>query len=450
MMPRPQDLWLSAKASMTNGWYFRDDEASKDRMRWLVFQQTNGVMGNLVGGYFLNGLFLYMGGDAAFITGVGMITQATNLLQLVAPLLMERFQKRKKLLLFLYGMLQLTNLVVLGLIPFVPAQQQMRLLIVNVMIVVINTFNALWGPGSAIWQLQSLTPATRTRWFALHTMLSGFLVAVFNLIGSRVVDAFTAAGNQLAGLWLLRFVTIAIAVFNIFLLARNRELPYEQKQGGFSVRDMVQKSLREKKYLLTVGIAVCWSFIANLSAFYAVYLQGDLKISYSLLYLINMLNLPIMFFITPIWARLSKRVHWYVIVAICMAGHAVQHFALPFVTTSSILVYAIAAIFVFFFSNGINLAFANLPYINIPRENQTASMGFYSTVNCLAALGGITVGRFLIQRTAGHTLTLFGLEMVGSQYLMFGSSFMLALGGLICLLLFKKLKRTYGVEAESE
>jgi hypothetical protein len=55
---------------------------------------------NLIGAYFLTGLFLYVGADDSFIGAISMVTFGANLLQLLAPLLLERFSSRKKLLIY--------------------------------------------------------------------------------------------------------------------------------------------------------------------------------------------------------------------------------------------------------------------------------------------------------------------------------------------------------------
>ena len=56
-------------------------------------------LGNLIGGSFWTGLLILMNASDSFIGSMSMISTAANMLQLFAPILLERFEHRKKLLL---------------------------------------------------------------------------------------------------------------------------------------------------------------------------------------------------------------------------------------------------------------------------------------------------------------------------------------------------------------
>jgi hypothetical protein len=66
---------------------------------------------------------------------------------------------------------------------------------------------------------------------------------------------------------------------------------------------------------------------------------------------------------------------------------------------------------------GINLSFTGVPYINIPKKNQTIFIGFYSTMANLGALLGAAIGRSFVSSTENLSLTLFGLPFGNKQVL---------------------------------
>lgn len=71
-----------------------------------------------------------MHADDGFIGITTMISTAANMLQMFAPLLLERFPRRKALLLTLYTIMMAMNILHVGLIPLFPIGQQAQLALV--------------------------------------------------------------------------------------------------------------------------------------------------------------------------------------------------------------------------------------------------------------------------------------------------------------------------------
>ena len=80
---------------------------------------------------------------------------------------------------------------------------------------------------------------------------------------------------------------------------------------------------------------------------------------------------------------------------------------------------------------GINLPFASIPYVNIPRENQTVFIGFYSTVANFAALIGVTIGKYFIAATEDVNINILGFEMVNKQYMLLLTAGLMAIAVLL-------------------
>ena len=95
-----------------------------------------------------------------------------------------------------------------------------------------------------------------------------------------------------------------------------------------------------------------------------------------------------------------------------------NYIGLSFVSRETLALYPLAVIFSFLVAPGINLVFANMPYINIPEKDQTNYIGFYSAMNNLAALLGVLTGKEFIKHTEGMALSLLGMEMQNKQYIL--------------------------------
>lgn len=93
--------------------------------------------------------------------------------------------------------------------------------------------------------------------------------------------------------------------------------------------------------------------------------------------------------------------------------------------------YPLTLAYAFILSVGINLAFTNVPYINMPEKNQTVFIGFYSTMANLGALIGVTIGRQLVEGLHAVNFQFLGLTFVDKQVLVLIVGVVMALTAVI-------------------
>lgn len=427
----PGRILRRCRDAFLDGWYFGDAD-SRSRACHLQYNYTANIIANYIGGNFYTGLMLYLNADDAFIGLMSIFVFSANCLQLLSPLVMEMFPKRKKILIFARLIIQFINIIFIGAIPFFPFGQQAKLVIFGASVLTINLINAIAAPGMTAWHLQSLPNQVRVKYFSLLQMTNGTIVATFNLIGGAVVDKFREANLELWGFEALRIFAALLLVYDIFLLTRIKETDYE-KGEKINLKDLLIRPLKEKLYLRTVGIAVTWSMIANIpGSYYSVYLLRDLEISYSFLNIVSMLNVPILICLMPVWSRFLRKYSWLKTCNLSILLYACHYIILAMVNANNCMwLYPISQIYAFVLAVGINLSFSNIPYINIPKQNQTLYIGFYSTMTNLGALIGVTFGRELVT----HTEELVVMGMGNKQLLVFVVGALMMIGsGLIFLL----------------
>ena len=421
--PKPHEIDLRHMARrtrdmFTEGWYVKGDPMSKDRERLLFCSYTSNVIANLVGGTFWTGFLLLMNADDAFIGTMTMIATATNMLQFFAPLLLERFSRRKGLLTGLRGLLYLLNVLFVGLIPLFPAASQARLSMLAITVLTVNILNAVTSPGISIWHVQSVPQNIRPYFYSIITMTVGAVVAVMNLAGSKVVDFMAARGMAYEGFMVLRGVAAALCVVELILYSRIKEYPYETSGAAFRLRDLVLEPFRNKPYLRTVAVTFLWNIAANLpGSYYTVYLLKNLGVSYSYITLISMLNIPVTLFLTPVWRRALAKHGWFKTLYLSVSVYLLHYIVLALVTRKSLFLYPLSQVLAYVFAVGINLSFTGIPYVNMPEKRQTAFIGFYSSAANLAALLGVTMGRYFIIWTDKMQLNIWGFEVVNKQAL---------------------------------
>lgn len=410
----------------TEGWYVKGDPMSKDRARLLACNYTSNVIANMIGGTFWTGFLLLLNADDAFVGTITMITTAANMLQFIAPLFLERFKQRKKMLTILRGVIYLLNVVFIGVIPLFPVGSQFRLTMVAVSVLLVNVINALIAPGLSIWHVQSVPNNVRQYFYSTVTMTVGAVVAVFNLIGSKVVDVLTAQGLEYIGFSVLRIFAVILCVVELILYSKIKEYPYESSSAKFTVKDLFTEPFKNPKYLFTVAVVFLWCFAANMpGSYYTVYLLRDLEVSYSYITVISMFNIPIVLLLTPFWRKILTKHGWFKTLYMSLAVYLVHYFLLAMVTKQTLFIYPISQIMAYVFAIGINLAFTGIPYVNMPEKNQTVFIGFYSSISNLAALLGVTLGKYFVLFTEEMKLNIFGFMFGNKQALVMVTGIML-------------------------
>jgi len=385
---------------------------------------------------------LLLGADRGFLGLLTIIGVAANTIQFLTPLFLERFTNRKKLLLWIRGIMLLINIGFIGAIPLFPVGQQTALTMTAVSVLTVNMLSALYAPGMTVWHLQSIPPNVRTGYFSLITMTAGAVTYSLNLLGSKLVDIFKANGAEYQGLLILRCVALALAAFDMYLLSKVKEYSYERVEKPPAFLDLFVRPFREKLYLRTVAVGVLWSFSANIpGTYFTVYLLEEVKTTYSYLTLINFLYVPVVLLLTPVWRKILGRFSWFKTLYIAMSMYLVQYLGLAFVARPTLWLYPVIAVFAYLMAVGINLSFSAIPYVNMPKQNQTMSIGFYSTAANLSALVGLTLGREFVLRMEGVRVSLFGMTLGNLQLLMLVTAVAMAVATLLIYLLQRNLPR---------
>lgn len=418
MLKHLHAVFTAAKGRLSN-WKAGRDEAAISRQNILLSGTTSGVVNNLIGGNFFTGFLLLLNADDAFMGLITMAGFVGNLLQVLSPLLLERFGSRKRLLIISRAIIYFLNIVVISLIPFIHGTDRLKLMMILCIILLINLVNAITAPGFAVWHIKSIPENIRANFFSTFSIINSVIIYTLILVTSRIIDVFKENENEIQGLLLFRGIALLLCLVDIYFLFRIKEYPNEKSGTKVSLINVLLNPFKEKKYLITVLIACLWNFSANMPGpYFNVYMLKDLKISYSFLNLVNMANIPVIIFLTPIWRRRINRTSWFGTLYFSMCLYLLTYVALAFVTKGTLFMYPAAIIFSFIIAPGINLVFSNIAYINIPDKDQTNYIGFFSTMNNLAALLGVLVGKEFIRNTEGIDISLLGLGMQNKQYIL--------------------------------
>jgi fucose permease len=153
----------------------------------------------------------------------------------------------------------------------------------------------------------------------------------------------------------------------------------------------------------------------------------DLGVSYFFLNIVNIVSVPALLFIAPVWRKQVERFSWRGTLTIAVGLYFPHLFVLGFVTRETLFLYPIAMISAILVSPGINLVMANMAYMNLPERDQTAYIGLYVSLNSLAAFLGSAVGASFILSTSNLHFEIGGMLLGNKQLLLVITGVMMAL-----------------------
>jgi len=394
-----------------NRWFIAGDNYAFN----LSFYLTNGS--------FLTGYLLLLHADNAYLGLFSMVLFLGNSFQFLAPLVLNRFARRRPLLLAARAFYQLMNIVLLGLAFRLPPSVQLPFLLAVTFFGYAGS--AVTSPGVQAWHLRSIPEDKRIRFFSFLNVTLNLLNYVCILLASRVVDAFKADGNEMLGLTLLRVGAVVFAVVDLALMARIREYPEPPAPShAGSLLDV----FKSRPYLGSVAIAALYTFATcTAGPYFTAYLLQDVGMAYTTISLVSALVVPVMLLTTPLWTRILERYGLFRVFRLCILLFSLQYFALAFTSKATTWIYPVAALYSYVFATGSGNVMSNLPFRNLPEVNRTNALGFYAASTSVAAILGILLGRQFMAWTQSVRFSLLGVDFGNRQLILFLS------GGLVAL-----------------
>lgn len=421
----------------------KNEEYARNRLHILRFSILANVIAILYGGYFFTGLLLRLGADDAYMGYVTIVTYVGNLAAVFSPLLVERFAKRKRMLLISRGAYYLLLLGFITAVPFIGNGDGVKLALILTAVSAANLIAALTGSGMSVWHLQSLPESVRSSFFTNLNMIIGVLNMVLLNIAGLVADYFKGLGQEMLGIVLLRSIALLVAFAEIYSLSRIREYPYAVTPKKINLVDIFRNPLKNKRYRAVMAIIVLWTLTASIPGpFFQVYLIRDLQISYSFLSMVNLLNIPVLLIAMPIWGRVIGRLGDVKIMP-PLAGLITLHFlSLAFVTKANYLwLYPVSVFYYFILAAGITQAASLMPYKFIPDAGQSNFLSFYGTMNTLAALLGTVVGQRFVMATEAVRVAAGPFSLGNKQIVMLLTGVMVLLGAVTMFFINRYLER---------
>jgi MFS family permease len=424
-LSRPAKI-LKGKALSVSRLVSGDTAESVSRKYILPWNATANIAGNLIGGNFLVGLYAILHVGDVLMGLITTLIQFCSIFQVFSPLLLDRF-RRKKLVLLVTRIIYYTfMIVIIGLIPFLPARNELRIQFLVVTMILAYLINALTGPGYSVLHIRSIPREMQADFFSAINLLNYIGIYVFILLCGYVVDFFRNRGSFLAGITAVRVIALAFAAFEIYCHCHVHEFD-EPMEKNRRRKFNPFLPLKDRHFTICTLLAGLYSFSANIPGlYYSSYLVNDVVVPYSFLGLVNFLSVPCMIIFIPFWNGVIKKISWFSTISLALMLVSIHYFILPFVNSGNYqVVYPIALIYVFSINPGISIVISYLPFYCLREEDRTIFIAFYAGFNAFMAMLGLFTGSLFIAGTGSLAVDFLGWTFRNKQAIMPLTGFLL-------------------------
>jgi hypothetical protein len=398
----------------------RRDQFGAGRTSLLV----NTVMASF-GNIFITSVFYtgFLSVNGIDIVRVGIITFIPYIswgFSVFTPLIFRKRKRRRALLLFNHLFYYTCILLATTVMPLIVKDSGSRTFWFATLLFAGNVSNALLGSGTFAWHVHFIPDGEDRNTFFSYINLGGSLVStVFGIGASLLADSLKGSPQQAQVIMVLRLIAMGVFVLNglqLYLLPQ--EFPYH-KDGLPKIKEIFTTPFKSRKFLLTAWVAILWNVIANMNgSTWSYYVINTVGLGYTYMYIATVIYTLGNIFLIKYWRRAIRTYSWFSVLFYVVFFQGLTELIIGFFTRQTVWVYIVVSILSGFNAVGLNLVFANLIYINLPRHNKDSFITFWNLVCNLAVLAGSMIGTGFLSLVEPHAPYAFmGLQFYGSQFL---------------------------------
>ncbi|MBQ6239924.1 MAG: hypothetical protein IJK56_06105 [Firmicutes bacterium] len=391
--------------------------------KYLIYNTLLANIANIfITGTFYTIFLTVSGIDIVRVGIINFIPYIAWILSPFSPMILGKLRKRRGVLLFNHIFYYLCVVFATTLMPVFVADPLERTVWFGIFLLLGHSSNALLGSGTMAWHIHFI-PEGRDRnlFFSLQTLISSVVGTISALGASAAAEALKGSPAQDTIIIVLRYAAFAIFVISglmVYLIPK--EFPYPKPKQKITIKELLTRPIHSYKFIRMVVIGMLWNFICNMNAStWVYYILNTVGMPYAYTYIVSIICALGNLFLLHWWRGLINRHTWFRMLFVTILCTGLLEFPVSFTTSHTIWVYVIVSMVQGFVAVGTNLVFANMFYINLPREENTdIFITFWNLAMNIGVLLGSMFGTFLLaQMEAFGEVTLFGLPFYGSQFL---------------------------------
>jgi MFS family permease len=345
------------------------------------------AMATLTGGTFLVAIALYLGATDVQIGLLAALPTLTNVFQLFAIWLVQRYNKRKAIATICNTIARLP-LLLIGLLPFLfAAGTSLEVLIF--LLCFHYFFGSVAGASWNSWMKDLIPEQVLGTYFSHRTRMIQILNVTLSLWIALMLDFVKEEYPQYEmTAYSLMFLTGGLAgLTGVYLLSRTPEPEGIQISGNLFL--LFTKPFVNRNFRKLLAFNSFWAFSINLATpFFTVYMLQILKLPLSYIILFNILMQVSGILFVKVWGRYADRYSNKTIISVCAPTYIFCMLGWIFTATIPSHAYTLLVlVFINVFSgitlSGINLALNNIGIKLAPKEE---AIVYISAKNMAVAL----------------------------------------------------------------
>lgn len=408
---------MELRNSFTDIFNFKDDDA-KGRTVYLGCVLLNAFYNVFITGLFYTG-FLSMYGMS--ITDAGIVTfipYIGNLFSVFSSKILVHFKRRKPILIaakiYFYAMYILAT----TLMPQFVTDPKARLFWFSIILFLGYAVYAPFGPGFTIWfyRFYPKDNERRTRYLLFQQVFASIMSSVILIFSSILTDAVSGSPHQKELILGLRYFAFVLVIIEICIQVQAKEYPVTA-EPPLHLSQIVTLPFRYRKFICCMFMMFCWNYIANLNnGMWNYHLLNHMEFSYTLINAMSVMYTVILLLTSNLWRKVLRRYSWIKTFGIALLCWVPTEILFSLMTKESTFMYVPLCFTQNILSVGLNLSYANILYMNLPEDNETAHIAF-NTLGCnLFAFLGLITGTYVSSITGDTTMAFLGLEVYSVQF----------------------------------
>lgn len=409
------------------------DDLAKGRLSLMLHNALGSMITWMTTGLFHTSFLMANDIDLVNINIITFVPYIAGCFALVGPVILERFQKRKHILISGRFLSFTFRLLCTTILPLLVKNLHLKIICFVALEFLSSVIDNVITSGLSAWHIRFMPENIRADFLAVSTLVTQTLGIGAALLSSVVADALNGSPYEQTIIVILRYAAYGLAILNCLVLAWPKELPYETTRQKPRLTDIFTIPCRNRKFILTMGIVFLWGFFASApGATLNYYLLNNVGVSYSFINIINMFYALFLILFTPFWKKRLRDIGWWKTFAYAAILHVPTTIMYSCVTSFNFLwLLPTLRLIQHFLGVGMNIAYENVAYLNMPYTDQTNYMSFRTLINNASAFAGMMASTWFVATFPDICLSLLGLEFINAQILLWVQ----ALGQLVIPLL---------------
>ena len=393
------------------------DEDAKGRTVYIACVILNAFYNVFITGVFYTG-FLSMNGMS--ITDAGIVTfipYLGNLFSVFSSKILRHFRRRKPVMIaakiYFYAM----YIIATTMMPRFVSDPQQRLIFFAVIIFLAQAVYAPFDPGFVIWFYRFFPEddARRSRYLLYQQIAASVIGSIVLIFSSVITDAVNSAGNQQALINGLRYFAFALVLLEIAIQVQAKEYPVPP-EPPLSFRQIFTLPLCYKKFMYCTLVMFAWNYMSNLNnGLWSYHLLNHLGFSYTLINAMSVLYTVILLLLSGFWQRVLARYSWIKTFGLAQIFWVPTEIGFFVLGADMPLLYVLLCVSQHILTVGINLSYANVLYMNLPKDNETALIAFNTIGRNFMAFLGLLTGTWISSLTGDTPVMLLGAPFYSVQ-----------------------------------